>query len=171
MDLFLEIEPLALAVVDGYNSCIFAYGQTGSGKTYTMHGPPPGTTTTVTISGDQGQDGGQGDGMSVISTSTSTDGAFEASLGRRSPDTPPDGGGGGSGNSGNGGGGGGSKGGGGRGVNYQHCGISHRTLHKVFQLLHMHQVQHRAQSQAEFHFDVRVAMLEIYNGNPAVVSA
>lgn len=38
VDLFLEIEPLALSVVDGEPCCILAYGQTGSGKTYTMHG-------------------------------------------------------------------------------------------------------------------------------------
>lgn len=36
--IFADIEPLALSVVNGYNSCIFAYGQTGSGKTYTMEG-------------------------------------------------------------------------------------------------------------------------------------
>jgi len=36
---FRDVEPMALSVVDGYNSCIFAYGQTGSGKTYTMEGP------------------------------------------------------------------------------------------------------------------------------------
>ena len=35
---FQDVEPLALSVVDGFNSCIFAYGQTGSGKTYTMDG-------------------------------------------------------------------------------------------------------------------------------------
>eukprot|EP01035_Chromulina_nebulosa_P018038 gene18038-23680_t len=37
-DVFADIEPLVLSVVDGYNACIFAYGQTGSGKTYTMNG-------------------------------------------------------------------------------------------------------------------------------------
>ncbi|GMH79153.1 hypothetical protein TrST_g6968 [Triparma strigata] len=37
-DIFEEVEPLCLSVVDGYNACIFAYGQTGSGKTYTMEG-------------------------------------------------------------------------------------------------------------------------------------
>lgn len=37
-DVFADIEPLALSVVDGYNACIMAYGQTGSGKTYTMIG-------------------------------------------------------------------------------------------------------------------------------------
>ena len=37
-DVFLDVEPLALSVVDGYNACIFAYGQTGSGKTFTMEG-------------------------------------------------------------------------------------------------------------------------------------
>lgn len=35
---FRDVEPMALSVIDGYNSCIFAYGQTGSGKTYTMEG-------------------------------------------------------------------------------------------------------------------------------------
>ena len=38
MQVYQDVEPLALSVVDGYNSCIFAYGQTGSGKTYTMEG-------------------------------------------------------------------------------------------------------------------------------------
>jgi len=37
-DVFLDVEPLSLSVVDGYNCCIFAYGQTGSGKTYSMQG-------------------------------------------------------------------------------------------------------------------------------------
>jgi hypothetical protein len=37
-DVFLDVEPLSLSVVDGYNCCIFAYGQTGSGKTHTMQG-------------------------------------------------------------------------------------------------------------------------------------
>jgi len=37
-DVFQDIEPMALSVVDGYNACIFAYGQTGSGKTFTMEG-------------------------------------------------------------------------------------------------------------------------------------
>jgi len=37
-DVFRDVEPMALSVIDGYNSCIFAYGQTGSGKTYTMEG-------------------------------------------------------------------------------------------------------------------------------------
>lgn len=35
-DVFADIEPLALSVVDGYNASIIAYGQTGSGKTFTM---------------------------------------------------------------------------------------------------------------------------------------
>jgi kinesin family protein C2/C3 len=35
---FEEVKPLAISVLDGYNVCIFAYGQTGSGKTYTMSG-------------------------------------------------------------------------------------------------------------------------------------
>ncbi|XP_053104011.1 kinesin-like protein KIFC2 isoform X2 [Hemicordylus capensis] len=39
-EVFLEIEPLVLACMNGYNVCIFAYGQTGSGKTYTMEGLP-----------------------------------------------------------------------------------------------------------------------------------
>ena len=29
-DVFSEVEPLVLSVMDGYNVCIFAYGQTGS---------------------------------------------------------------------------------------------------------------------------------------------
>ena len=37
-DVFEEVEPLCLSVVDGFNACIFAYGQTGSGKTFTMEG-------------------------------------------------------------------------------------------------------------------------------------
>ncbi|KAL3803316.1 hypothetical protein ACHAW5_006080 [Stephanodiscus triporus] len=37
-DVFQDVEPLALSVIDGYNACIFAYGQTGSGKTFTMEG-------------------------------------------------------------------------------------------------------------------------------------
>jgi kinesin family protein C2/C3 len=37
-DIFHDVEPMAMSVVDGYNACIFAYGQTGSGKTYTMEG-------------------------------------------------------------------------------------------------------------------------------------
>ena len=37
-DVFQDVEPMALSVIDGFNSCIFAYGQTGSGKTYTMEG-------------------------------------------------------------------------------------------------------------------------------------
>jgi len=37
-DVFHDVEPMALSVIDGYNSCIFAYGQTGSGKTFTMEG-------------------------------------------------------------------------------------------------------------------------------------
>jgi kinesin family protein C2/C3 len=38
VDIFTEVEPLALTAVDGYNACILAYGMTGSGKTYTMNG-------------------------------------------------------------------------------------------------------------------------------------
>ena len=37
-EVFVDVEPLALSVVDGYNVSIIAYGQTGSGKTYTMNG-------------------------------------------------------------------------------------------------------------------------------------
>lgn len=37
-DVFMDVEPLTLSVLDGYNVCIMAYGQTGSGKTYTMIG-------------------------------------------------------------------------------------------------------------------------------------
>ena len=37
-EIFEEVEPLCLSVVDGFNACIFAYGQTGSGKTWTMEG-------------------------------------------------------------------------------------------------------------------------------------
>jgi len=37
-NIFQDVEPIALSVVDGFNACIFAYGQTGSGKTYTMEG-------------------------------------------------------------------------------------------------------------------------------------
>lgn len=62
-DVFQDVEPMALSVIDGYNACIFAYGQSkydnslwmfshnwtcwltssysvtaGSGKTYTMEG-------------------------------------------------------------------------------------------------------------------------------------
>jgi len=40
IEVYQDVEPLALSVVDGYNSCIFAYGQTGSGKTFTMEGSP-----------------------------------------------------------------------------------------------------------------------------------
>lgn len=28
-DVFQDVEPLALSVIEGYNACIFAYGQTG----------------------------------------------------------------------------------------------------------------------------------------------
>jgi len=39
-EVFKDVQPLVLSVVDGYNVCIFAYGQTGSGKTFTMQGSP-----------------------------------------------------------------------------------------------------------------------------------
>jgi excinuclease UvrABC helicase subunit UvrB len=35
-EVYADVEPLVLSVLDGYNACILAYGQTGSGKTYTM---------------------------------------------------------------------------------------------------------------------------------------
>lgn len=37
-DVFADVEPLVLSVIEGYNTCLFAYGQTGSGKTFTMNG-------------------------------------------------------------------------------------------------------------------------------------
>lgn len=38
-DIFLqEVQPLADAVIQGYNATVFAYGQSGSGKTHTMTG-------------------------------------------------------------------------------------------------------------------------------------
>lgn len=33
---FVDVHRLSCAATDGYNSCIMAYGQTGSGKTFTM---------------------------------------------------------------------------------------------------------------------------------------
>jgi kinesin family protein C2/C3 len=38
-DVFKEVKPTIVSILDGFNVCIFAYGQTGSGKTYTMEGP------------------------------------------------------------------------------------------------------------------------------------
>ena len=37
-NVFADIEPMILSVVEGFNTCLLAYGQTGSGKTYTMNG-------------------------------------------------------------------------------------------------------------------------------------
>eukprot|EP00736_Rhodelphis_marinus_P005906 Rmarinus@m.15982 len=37
-DVYAEVRPMVISVLDGYNVCLFAYGQTGSGKTYTMTG-------------------------------------------------------------------------------------------------------------------------------------
>jgi len=36
---YRDVAPVTMAVVDGFNACVFAYGQTGSGKTHTMIGP------------------------------------------------------------------------------------------------------------------------------------
>ncbi len=47
-DVFGDIEPLLVSLVDGYDLCIFAYGQTGSGKTYTMEGASHVTNTAQT---------------------------------------------------------------------------------------------------------------------------
>jgi kinesin family protein 5 len=38
MNVFQEIKPVVLDVMQGYNSTMLAYGQTGSGKTHTMEG-------------------------------------------------------------------------------------------------------------------------------------
>ena len=96
---FQDVEPLALSVVDGFNSCIFAYGQTGSGKTYTMDGMKEGN---------------------------------------------------------------------------QH-GVSHRTIKKIFNLLHLRSQQAAADGEnrdpaeggdetgSPFIFNIEVGMLEIYN--------
>jgi hypothetical protein len=37
-EVFADVEPLVMSVIDGYNCCLMAYGQTGSGKTFTMNG-------------------------------------------------------------------------------------------------------------------------------------
>eukprot|EP00598_Pedospumella_elongata_P003633 CAMPEP_0184967160 /NCGR_PEP_ID=MMETSP1098-20130426/636_1 /TAXON_ID=89044 /ORGANISM="Spumella elongata, Strain CCAP 955/1" /LENGTH=1639 /DNA_ID=CAMNT_0027488573 /DNA_START=77 /DNA_END=4996 /DNA_ORIENTATION=+ len=37
-EVFADVEPMVVSVLDGYNACILAYGQTGSGKTFTMDG-------------------------------------------------------------------------------------------------------------------------------------
>ncbi len=37
-DVALEVEALALSVLEGQHACVLAYGQTGSGKTHTMSG-------------------------------------------------------------------------------------------------------------------------------------
>eukprot|EP01006_Ploeotia_vitrea_P048294 TRINITY_DN67213_c9_g4_i1.p1 TRINITY_DN67213_c9_g4~~TRINITY_DN67213_c9_g4_i1.p1 ORF type:complete len:836 (+),score=137.53 TRINITY_DN67213_c9_g4_i1:35-2542(+) len=37
-DMYQEVKPLSLSVLDGFNVCVLAYGETGSGKTYTMQG-------------------------------------------------------------------------------------------------------------------------------------
>lgn len=37
-EIFEELKPLLLNVVDGFNVCIFAFGPTGTGKTFTMMG-------------------------------------------------------------------------------------------------------------------------------------
>ncbi|KAM5284736.1 kinesin-like protein KIF25 isoform 1-T1 [Hipposideros larvatus] len=38
-EVFGDVRPLLMSLLDGYNVCIMAYGQTGSGKSYTMLGP------------------------------------------------------------------------------------------------------------------------------------
>jgi hypothetical protein len=37
-EVFADIEPMIVSVLDGYHACILAFGQTGSGKTFTMVG-------------------------------------------------------------------------------------------------------------------------------------
>ena len=46
VEIYDDVKPLTLSVLDGYNCCVFAYGQTGTGKTHTMQGPAndPGVT-------------------------------------------------------------------------------------------------------------------------------
>jgi hypothetical protein len=39
-EVFSDIEPLVLSLVQGINCCLFAYGPTGSGKTHTIVGDP-----------------------------------------------------------------------------------------------------------------------------------
>ena len=45
-EIYQDVKPLTMSVLDGYNCCVFAYGQTGTGKTHTMQGPAsdPGVT-------------------------------------------------------------------------------------------------------------------------------
>lgn len=46
-DVFHDMEPLILSVLDGFKLCVFAYGQTGSGKTHTAFGG--GTPETIGV--------------------------------------------------------------------------------------------------------------------------
>ncbi|KAI3462147.1 hypothetical protein Pfo_018810 [Paulownia fortunei] len=38
IDVFTDAAPVVIALLDGYNVCIYAYGQIGTGKTFTMEG-------------------------------------------------------------------------------------------------------------------------------------